>query len=216
MYSKTANLYAVILSLVCGLPAMAGPLFPCLKAASSRSGSYLVVSEAQAEAKPDDRQITLRIYPKETYFNAKDAMSAPAAFWTNRLGWSVILDTRNLDFSPACPVPLITDYGEFLVLLQPGPIPSIAGAVLQIYRKRDHIGDLRREGPDHGVLVKSISLKELWRPGGPDTIPQGWMDSSPQWFAAGGFDFSPNNRRLTCQTPKGVLVYIELADGSVR
>ena len=116
MYSTTANLHAVILSLVCGLPTTASPLFPCLKAASSRSGSFLVVSEAQAEAKPDDRQITLRIYPKETFVNAKDALSAPTTAWTNRLGWSVIIDTRNLDFSPACPIPLIADDGEFLVL----------------------------------------------------------------------------------------------------
>ena len=85
MYSKTADFHAVILSLVVGLPVMAGPLFPCLKAASSRSGSFLVVSEAQAVAKPDDRQIALRIYPKETSLNAKDAMSARRPL--GRTGW---------------------------------------------------------------------------------------------------------------------------------
>jgi hypothetical protein len=35
-------------------------------------------------------------------------------------------------------------------------------AVLQIYRRRDHPGDPVRKGPDHGVFIKSIVLKEIW------------------------------------------------------
>ncbi len=188
-----------------------------MKARMSNNGNFLVVSEVPSEAGVEEPgQIALRIYPKENFINAKDQLSAPATYWTDRLSWSVILDLRNLRSEPACPVPLITDDGEFLVLLQIGPMATIGGTAVQVYRRRDHIGDLMGIGPDHGVFIKSISLKELWLPGGPDAIPQGGTDETPQWFDGGSFDFSPDNRRLTYHTPKGATVHIDLTDGSIR
>ena len=46
------------------------------------------------------------------------------------------------------PAPLVTDDGEFV----------------QIYRRRDHIGDPLADAPDHGVFVKTISFNALWPP----------------------------------------------------
>ena len=63
---------------------------------------------------------------------------------------------------PECPVPLITDDGQFLILLHLGPALS-EDAVLQIYRW-DHRYEpaIGRTG-HHGVLIKGIDPKKSGR-----------------------------------------------------
>ena len=161
-------------------PAFCGAPFTCMKASISNNGKFLVVSEVPSESGVEEPgQIAMRIYPRENFINAKDGLSAPATYWTNRLSWSVILDLRSQRSEPACPVPLITGDGEFLVLLQIGPMATLGGTAVQVYRRRDHIGDLMGIGPDHGVFIRSISLKELWLPGGPDVIPRSATERKP-------------------------------------
>jgi len=71
-----------------------------------------------------------------------------------------------------------------------------------------------REGPDHGVFIKDITLREIWPA---DKFPnvQIVTDETPQWFAGGTFEFSADCRLLIHKTRWGNTVRINLQDGSV-
>lgn len=211
---QTARLLVLSLIIAGALPALAGPLPPCVKAISSNNGNFLVISDVQLEPEHEIRarvqQVSLQVFPKESFINAKDRVTSPATYWTNWLQWSVVLDSHNTHPVPGCPLSLITDDGEFLILLN---VPAIDSA-LRIYRRRDHPGDPVREGPDQGVFIKDITLREMWPT---DKFPnvQIVTDETPQWFAGGTFEFSPDCRLLIHRTRWGNTVHINLQDGSV-
>jgi hypothetical protein len=214
---QTARLLPLSLILVCAVPALAGAAPPCVKAASSNNGNFLVISDFQLEPGPGNtakvRQVSLQVFPKENFINAKDRLTSPATYWTNWSRWSVVLDSSNAHPVPACPLSLISDDGEFLIVLNmyaAGP----TGSALRIYRRRDHLGDPVREGQDHGVFIKDITLREIWPA---DKFPsvQVITDGTPQWFAGGTFEFSPDCRVLIHKTRWGNTVRINLEDGSV-
>ena len=202
------------LILACALPALAGPLPPCVKAVSSNNGSFLVISDVQLEPEHGNgarvQQVSLQVFPKENFINAKDKVTSPASYWTNWLQWSVVLDSHNMQPVPGCPLSLVTDDGEFLIVLNEYATDS----ALRIYRRRDHLGDPVREGRDHGVFIKDIALREIWPA---DKLPnvQIETDETPQWFAGGTFEFSPDCRLLIHKTRWGNTVRINLQDGSV-
>ncbi len=86
---------------------------------------------------------------------------------------------------------------------------------MQIYRKRDHLGDPIREGPDHGVFIREIAIDKIWPT---DKLPANsaiWTDHTPEWFAGGTFEFSADNRQLIHKTRWGNTVRINLFDGSM-
>jgi hypothetical protein len=115
-----------------------------------------------------------------------------------------------------CPLPLITDDGEFLILVHVGPALSTdKGPVLRIFRRREHLGDPLREGPDHGVFIKDIALTEIWTPDQLAANPIFWDDHTPEWFAGGTFEFSSDYRQLIHKTRWGNTVRINLANGSL-
>jgi hypothetical protein len=132
---------------------------PCLKAVTSKNGDVLVVVDQQQGS----GQVSLQVFQKENWVNAKDRLSAPAAYWNDHMRWSIIFNPQNWE---PCPLPLVTDDGEFLILLnrEPSGMFSPDREALQIYRRRDHIGDPIRDGPDHGVFIKAISFKEILPP----------------------------------------------------
>jgi hypothetical protein len=101
------------------------------------------------------------------------------------------------------PLSLITDDGEFLIVLNEYATDS----ALRIYRRRDHLGDPVREAPDHGVFIKSIALREIW-PAHKLPNVQIVTDESPQWFAGGTFEFSRYCRLLIHKTRWGNTVLI--------
>jgi hypothetical protein len=208
----THVLVVLALILACALTALAGPLPPCVKAVNSNNGSFLVISDVQLESEHGNgarvQQVSLQVFPKENFINAKDRVTSPATYWTNWLQWSVVLDSRNTHPVPGCPLSLITDDGEFLIVL------NATDSALRIYRRRDHPGDPVREGPDHGVFIKDITLREIWPA---DKLPnvQIVTDETPQWFAGGTFEFSPDCRLLIHKTRWGNTVRINLQDGSV-
>ncbi len=103
--------------------------------------------------------------------------------------------------------------GEFLILLNRDPdIPD--REAMQIYRRRDHIGELISEGPDYGVFIRAISFKEILPP---DRIEaRVWTDESPQWFMGSSFDFSADNRQLIYKPGREDGIHIDLNDGSLR
>jgi hypothetical protein len=211
---QTARLVMPSLILAGALPALAGPPSPCVRAVSSNNGNFLVISDVHLEPEHENRarvqQVSLQVFPKENFINANDRVTSPATYWTNWVQWSVILDSHITHPVPGCPLSLITDDGEFLILLNVHAVDS----ALQIYRRRDHLGDPVREGPDHGIFIKDIALREIWPA---DRIPnlQIVTDETPRWFAGGTFEFSPDCRLLIHKTRWGNIVRINLADGSV-
>jgi hypothetical protein len=133
-------------------------------------------------------------------------MNGPDVHFANPI-WSVVLTNSDL----ACPYTLVTDDGEYLIL--------VGGAfafrdVLSIYRRRDHPGrPIGGPGPDHGVLVRQIPLSDLWSP---EQIPESMTDHTPTWFANGTFAFSADNRTLIHKTRWGRTLQISLETGAVR
>ena len=212
-------LHVLCLTVAWGSPAIAGPLFPCVRAVSSNNGNFIVISDVKFGPEQINavklRRVSLEVFPKENFINAKDKLIAPATYWTEWVLWSVALDSSGVHNEPECPLPLITDDGEFLILLQTGPTFGDDSTVLRIYRRRDHLGDPLREGPDHGVFIKDIVLKEIWTPDRLAANPRFWTDSTPQWFAGGTFEFSSDYRQLIHKTRWGNTVRINLADGAV-
>ncbi len=214
---QTARLLPLSLMLACALPALAGPIPPCVKAVSSNNGSFLVISDVQLQPESGNRarvqQVSFQVFPKENFINAKDRLTSPATYWSNWVQWSVIFDSSNAHPVPACPLSLISNDGEFLIVLNMYAAGSTSFAV-RIYRRRDHLGDPIREGPDHGVFIKDVTLREIWPA---DKFPnvETVTDETPQWFAGGTFEFSPDCRVLVHQTRWGNTVRIHLEDGSV-
>jgi hypothetical protein len=207
--------------LACAPRAIAGPLAPCVKAVSSSNGNFLVITEIQLEPGKEIaagqpmpiQQVSLRVFPRERFINEKDRLVATATFWTNFTWeqWSVVFDLRKTPHISSCPLSLITDDGEFIVIFSGGFQGS-----LRIYRRRDHRGSPAGEGPDHGVFIRDVPLKELWPPDRLAALHFSTQtDHSPQWFAGGTFEFSKDCQQLIHKTRWGNTVHIHLADGVV-
>jgi len=213
MRVKVAVFFALLLT---SLPLLAGALMPCVKASSSASGNFLVVTtmEYQSADAHKVQQVTLDIFPKETFINAKDRVVSPSTFWNNSPLWSVVLNSANSrPWVPACPVSLVTDDGEFLVII--GSDVVAGGSPLRIFRRRDHPGKpFGGQGPDHGVLVRDIPLNQLW-PAGKLSEASVITDESPEWYAGGTFVFSSDSRTLVHKSRWGATVRVKLSDGSV-
>src|SRR5579859_6554423 len=189
---------------LCSHHAIAGPLSPCVGAMSSSNQNFLVITDIEWKAHDTGQplqalQVTLKVFQRERFINEKDRLVSQATYWNEWTRWSVVISTSHNPAAPInpCPLSLITDDGEFLVVfdvdtLNPG---------LWIYRKRDHTGDPVGEGPDHGVFIRDVPLKELWpadklvRPG--IQIETG---ETPRWFAGGTFEFSADCRQLIHKT----------------
>jgi hypothetical protein len=181
-----------------------GPLFPCVKAVSSKNGNFLVIVGDHS----------LDIVRREEFINAHQRISAPAMFWNHQAVWSVPFTSAQIHNEPECPLPLITDDGEFVILVSTGMVLGKSAPVLTIFRRRDHRGDPIREGPDHGVFIKSIRIDEIWPPDKVAEHTGASDDETPEWFAGGKFDFSPNLRELIHTTKSGDTVRIDLATGT--
>jgi hypothetical protein len=186
----------------------------CIKAATSGNGNFLVVTTMEYEPGHRARQVTLDIFPREPFLNATARVVSQSKYWSYSPQWSVVLDSTNSrPWVPPCPVSLVTDDGEFLVIVHSYIVAS--GSALQVFRRRDHLGEpLRETGPDHGMLVKDIPLNQLW-PANKLAMAGVVNDGTPQWFAGGTFEFTPDSRVLVHKTRFGTTVRIRLSDGSV-
>ncbi len=207
----------LILLLVMSIRSLAGPPAICTKAASSGNGNYLVITQTEFEPGASKvvrtaRRVTLEVLPTQVMVHAEDVIRAPGMRWADSLQWSLILNSHNMHPLSPCPPVLITDDGEFLVLM--GRLTD--SWALQIYRRRDHPGEPAKKGPDHGVFIKTIPLKALW----PRDKYDEWehaihTDESPEWFAQGSFNFSPESRQLIHKTQWGTTARILLMTGAV-
>jgi hypothetical protein len=192
----------------CALPAGAGALFPCARAVASANGDFVVILDDQLQPGQSYAHERLSVFPREKFINAKDELLTPAPYWTDREAWSMVLDSsRDL---ANCPAPLITDDGEFLVLLQTGPAFA-ATSVLRIYRRPD---SGIAEAP-HQTASINVALVKLWSPVQLAEINPLWHDGTPQWFAGGTFKFSSDSQVLIYTTRWHNTVRVTLENGSV-
>lgn len=215
--TRSALLLITLLSL--GVTsAVAGQLFPCPKAVTSDDRSFLVVSDVQFEHFPNNRvqveKVSLQVFPKEHFINAKDRFHTSAIVWTDWARWSIVLSSMPMHNEPECPVPLVTNDGEFLVLLHIGGVFSAEDVVLQVYRW-DHQWNPNELTGYRGLLVREIHLKEVWSPLEIANNTGTWTDESPEWFSGGTFEFSSDCRQLKHKTRWGYTAQVNLADGSV-
>jgi hypothetical protein len=210
-------LFLPILILVSVLPALASAPPSCAKAASSGNGSFLVIRDFQLESTADRsrrikiQQVSFQVLTKTEFLNDSERFTSGATYWEPL--WDVVLTGNDQHPMPYCAVPLVSDDGEFLVLLSEhaaGPDDS----ALWIYRRRYHPGDRLGDGPETSTLVKTVTLGEIWPV---YKFPKVLMvtDSTPLWFSGGSFDFSENNRLLMHDTRSGNSVRISLSDGAV-
>jgi hypothetical protein len=201
------RLLVVTAALLCAVPAIGGPLAPCIRAASSASGSFLVITDAEFLHPLPARaeRVTLDVVRMETFDRDPiHKVVSPNKYWISLSWneWSVQLEKGD-SFMSSCPVPIISNDGESLILLQ-----SMAfDWAMRVYRRAGH----------KGILVKDIRLKDIW----PEDKWQEWRDAaftdhSPEWFSGGSFVFSSDSHTLIHKTRWGSVVEIRLSDGSVR
>ena len=212
------RLFFIALGLLLGIElnassAHASALMPCITATLSANSRILVLNDLTYDD-PDEthprypRTSTFRVFRREVEPNEGHRLNGPDAYWAHAL-WSVVFTNRERVI--ACPYALVTDDGEYLILVGIGYLEGVA---LSIYCRRDHPGQpLGGSGPDHGVLVREIPLHDLWPP---EQIPDMITDGTPQWFASGTFSFTPDNRTLIHKTRWGQTLLISLVTGEIK
>jgi hypothetical protein len=197
------------------LPAAAGALPPCTKAVSSKNGNFLVITNAQLIPLPEDRyrieKVSLEVFPKETFKNAKDRLESGESYWTNAVYWSVVLDYTKGQPISSCPLMMISDDGEFLIILNQFVADGLAA--LRIFRRDP--AEPAGSGTDHGILVRDVPLNDIW-PANEISKLHSITDETPQWFAGGKLEFSAENRYLIFTTRFRTTVRIDLQDGSAK
>jgi hypothetical protein len=198
--------------------AFGGQPFPCPSAVSSSSGNFLVLSDIQVRKLQGNsvkvEQVTLQVLQRETFVNEKQRLSANAMFW-DFPRWTVVLDSVPMNNEPECATELISDDGEFLILLHIGAVFSADDPVMQIYRWDQQYDPAKGKTGDHGVLIKNIRLKEVWSPIEIANNTGTWTDESTEWFDGVKFEFSADSRQLTLKSRSDRNVRIRLEDGSV-
>ena len=215
-------LFSCVLTLILSFafPGLAGQPSPCIKASSSRNGNFLVLMNMQLDPPQSNeavvtrkiRQFSFELFPKENFINPKDRLTAPGTYFSagSWAQWGVVLDpqiTTDWPFTSFCPLPLVTDDGEFLILLAQAPASSGDAGVLRIYRW----DSMSKEIPGHGRLIREIHLKKFYIP----IETPCCTDESPEWFAGGSFNFSADDRQLIYKSQYGDTFRITLSDGSV-
>jgi hypothetical protein len=196
--------------------ANAGPLLPCIGSTLSANGSILVVNDVTYDDQDDSharhfQTSTFRVLRRYVDLNEGLRLNGPDAYWAAHPLWSVAFTSSNEAQIIACSYALVTDDGEYLILVGGG---FFGQAALSIYRRRDHPGQpFGGPGPDNGVLIRQVPLSDLWPK---EQIPRGIEDHTPRWFASGTFAFLPDNRTLIHKTRWGTVLQIDLQTGEVR
>jgi hypothetical protein len=199
------------------LPAEASPLFPCPKAVSSTNGRFLVivdvVTKPGASRIATVKSVSFQIFPKEDFINAKDRVLTANPYWTDWARWKLVLGEKEIRSETTCPAPLISDDGEFLVLLRTGPVFA-DDAAIRVYRWNHQVHE-GISSTNKAAFVAGIPLRQLWPPDRLSSTEMVWTDATPQWFAGGKLVFSDDNQQLVYSTQWGTSVRIQLTNGSV-
>jgi hypothetical protein len=210
------RLLALMIVLLLALPASALSYLRCVKAASSSDGRFLVVSDTQMEPVKGEpyaykiTRLTLQIFSEEKFgIPGEKPPSLPMTFWLDSPAlWTVVLGD---DKAQPCPLPLLSDAAEYLVLLgqQEGFDPH--NVVMRIYKEPSRTGPPSEWG--HGVLVKELTLKDLWPGRKFSDAPV--TNGAPLWFERGTFQWGRDNHSLLHKTASGESVSVDLDTGFV-
>jgi len=191
--------------------AHASPLPPCIRSTLSANANVLVLNDLTFDD-PDEthprpvQTSTFRIFTRYSERNEPLRLNGPDSYWAHEL-WKVTLNREDKATFAICPYVLVTDDGEYLILL--GDYPG--RSALSIYRRRDHPG-LPYNGTNDGQLIRQVPLADLWPR---ENLPDGFMSGDPLWFAKGTFSFLPDNRTLIHTTRWGKTFQIDLQTGEV-
>ena len=124
-------LRGVALMVGCAQLAFAGAAFPCPTAVNSKYSNALAITHATVDWEHDQtgkvvsgrtRRVSITVMTKQRFINAQHRMSAPVTYW-GEFPWEIVLDGKNkADSRWFCPMPLVTDDGQFLILLRVEPL----------------------------------------------------------------------------------------------
>lgn len=217
LVARISSWFFPVILIGSALPALAGAPPPCTKAVSSKNGEFLVIAKAQPIRLSGNRyrveKVTLEVFPKVEFINAKDRPDTGEAYWADAVFWSVVLDYTNSQPVSPCPLSMISDDGEFLIILNQFVTEGMTA--LRIFRWKHDPREPLGSGRDRGVLVRDVPLSDVW----PDNeIPQvrNITDGTPQWFAGGKLEFSDDNQYLLFTSRFRTTVRIDLKDGSAK
>lgn len=187
---------------------VASPLPPNVRASLSTNGRFLVLTEREYD-NPDPHVVrrivrtTYQVMEAETFINnSRDRLNTPATFWSDSaLSWQVAHEGNRIFW------PLISNDGQSLVLVAvTAAVPGVP--VLRIYRKKMF----------EGSLVRSFQITDLWTAKEVDPDGKGIFmvtDATPNWFAEGFLEFSPDDQALIYRTKWNDRVSLRLADGAI-
>jgi len=213
--TRIASILIPLVMVGSALPASAGAPPPCTKAVSSKSGTFLLITNAQLVSLGRNRfraeKVRLEVFPKLTFINAKDRPESGESYWADAVYWSVALDYTNVQPVSPCPLAMISDDGQILIILNQFVADGMTA--LRIFRRDHKPNEPAGTGTDRGVLVRDVPLRDLWPA---NEIPKAQVitDETPQWFAGGKLEFSTDNRYLIFTTRFRTTVRIDLGDGS--
>jgi hypothetical protein len=171
MRLNVAVLFAVLVLAFAPL-SIAGPAFPCPTAVDSVHGNALAIAHYTAEWHAGSGKLLsaqFTVMTKMDFGNDYQKISAPVIYW-GAWPWVVVLDMNQANRSfCSCAVPLVTDDGQFLILLATGPGVD---PVLRIYGKGDDSSDRMQDGLFS--RRSSLSCQIFWRSApkgqGPDAL----------------------------------------------
>jgi hypothetical protein len=188
--------------------AIAGPLFPDVRASGSMNGKFLVVVEETYDAlsPAGARRVVRRTYAvlqSEPFSNNRDRLQTAIPFWSSS-GWQCWQVTPAGAASRRIYLPMISNDGKTLVLILVSP-PMGDQEVVRIYH---------REG-DSAKLIRALQLSDFWTA---DEIKaygdRVATDETPMWYADAKMEFSSDDQELLYRGRWNDKVQIRLADGA--
>ncbi len=217
MLTKRRLLIVVLLIPLFAMPMSGFDLTPfeCVKVARSEHGRSVAVSDMQWEPVNNSTsavkatRVTVRIYGEMEKLWRVGKLNAPMTFWGDSPMWTVTLDGDRVE---ACPIPLLSDGAEYLVLLsQTGFVATPQQIVMRIFKAPSRTGPESEWG--RGVVVKELTLKDLF-PGRPTSQDVGG-ERTAEWFDEGAFTWGRDNHSLLYKSGSGDGLSIDLLTGSV-
>lgn len=198
-------LSVLMVSTAFSLPARGSAGAPLIRASQSANGKFLVVMELELRNSHEIIRSNYRILQVETFINAKDRLDSSGVFWTDT-PWTVTVEGGGAFY------PLISNDGQYLVLLRLAPPFPDSQPVLEIYHREFSAGTLKT------IAVRQIAISDLWTPR--EINPDGaglfiQTGATPQWFAGGSFNFTDDDENLTYRTQWNDVLTIRLVDGTI-
>jgi hypothetical protein len=188
-------------------------LFPCNEISRSSNGRFVVARSVrlQPESGRQGRriqQITLRVLPNnERFVHPPNLLTAPATDPVDSRPWRVVLDAADALRGWGCGMTLVTNDGKYMLILNTTLWVEPQLGVLRIYRR--HRPGVHARDVNDGILVRTITLKEIWP-------ADRFAVAETLWWENGQFDLSTDSRTLIHITRWGNIVRINLRNGLVH